>query len=82
MKTLDDGHSYIGWLFNEEVIGSNPTSFLVVVFAILGRFLVYFRLFKQALKFLKQIDVKFFMTIQYTALEFERTTFGVFSHNH
>ena len=60
MKTLDDGHSYIGWLFNEEVIGSNPTSFLVVVFAILGRFLVYFRLFKQALKFLKQIDVKFF----------------------
>ena len=38
-----------------------------------GLFFVYFRLFKQTLQFLQQINVK--MSIQYPALGFELTTF-------
>ena len=44
--------------------------------AILCLFFVYFRLFKQSLQFLQQINVKNVMTIQHTALGFEPTTFG------
>ena len=44
--------------------------------SILGLFFVYFRLFKQTLQFLQQIYVKNVMTIQYTVLGFEPTTFG------
>ena len=39
-----------------------------------GLFFVYFRLFKHTLQFLQQINVK--MSIQYTVLGFELTTFG------
>ena len=44
---------------------------------------VYFRLYKQTLQFLQQTNVKK-MSIQYMALGFELTTFGiqVSSHNH
>ena len=52
--------------------------------AILGRFFIYFRLFKQILQFLQQIYVKNVRSIQYTAPGFESSTIGrrVSSHNH
>ena len=43
--------------------------------AIPGLFFVYFCLFKQTLQFLQQIYVK--MSIQYTVLGFEPTTFRI-----
>ena len=51
--------------------------------AILGLFFVYFRIFKQTLQFLQQINV-WKMSIHHMVLGFELTTFGIrfSSHNH